>query len=180
MADCYVFSGCRGNFGLTYYYGYEIDGNEHTGSKIKIKASSTVPGIIGVWDLTGVGQMPIMPTVTYGLGNLELYPEVQEWFSNINSILTDSKRRIIFQPLDTSTENEITFDTEGIEEFAILVNSWNERAVSSVRLVWSDDIIEQRTVTKELQVPYEVPVQVEKQRTVMQTQKVPFWEAIFD
>jgi hypothetical protein len=77
------------------------------------------------------------------------------------------------------TGDEISFDTKGVKEFAILANTWNVHAIISVKLVWSDDIIEKRTVTKERQVPYEVPVQVEKQRTVMQTKKVPFWEAIF-
>lgn len=57
--------------------------------------------------------------------------------------------------------------------------TWNLYAISSVALVWLDDIIEQRAVTKERQVPYDVPVQVEKQRSVMQAEKVPFWEAIF-
>jgi hypothetical protein len=34
-------------------------------------------------------------------------------------------------------------------------------------------------VTKERQVPYSEPYQVEKQRVVKQIKKVPFWEAIF-
>jgi len=39
--------------------------------------------------------------------------------------------------------------------------------VISIKLIWSDEVTEQR----------EVPYQVEKQRTIMQTKKVPFWEA---
>jgi hypothetical protein len=42
--------------------------------------------------------------------------------------------------------------------------------VEKLQLIWSEE------VTKERQVPYE---HVQKQRTVMQTQKVPFWEVIF-
>jgi hypothetical protein len=41
--------------------------------------------------------------------------------------------------------------------------------IEKVQLIWSEE------VTKERQVPY----QVEKQRTVMTTEKVPFWGAIF-
>ena len=41
--------------------------------------------------------------------------------------------------------------------------------IERVQLIWFDE------VTKERQVPY----QVEKQRTVIQTEKVPFWEVLF-
>jgi len=166
---------------MTYYYGYEIDGNEHARSKVIIKASSAVPGYMGVWDLTGVGQIHNKPghlggRIGTASGGLSLYHDEQIWFDNLNAILTDSKRVLKFQPLDTSMGSEISFDAEGIKEFAILVNSLNKNALQSVKLVWPDDITEKRTVTKERQVPYQVPVQVEKQRTVIQTKKVPFWE----
>jgi len=39
----------------------------------------------------------------------------------------------------------------------------------------SDEVIEEKTVTKERQVPY----QAEKQRTVIQTREVPVWGVIF-
>jgi hypothetical protein len=168
--------------GMTYYYGYEIDGNEHTRSEVVIKESSAVPGYIGVWDLAGVGQIPAIPLhggpreLSASGSGVTQYPDEQEWFGNLNAILTDSKRVLKFQPLDTNAGSEISFDAEGIKEFAILVNSLNKNALQSVKLVWSEDVIEKRTMTKERQVPYQVPVQVEKQRTVTKTEKVPFWE----
>jgi hypothetical protein len=177
-----IYSKAAGSgIGMTYYYGYEIDGNEHTRSEVIIKTSSAAPGYIGVWDLTGVGQIPLKPghlggRIGTASGGLSLYHDEQVWFDNLNAILTDSKRTLKFQPLDTSMGSEISFDAEGIKEFAILVNSLNKRALQSVQLVWSDDIIEKRTVTKERQIPYQVPYQVEKQRTLMASKKVPFWE----
>ncbi len=76
----------------------------------------------------------------------------------------------------------ITFDSSKVKEFAIITRtkaSYNPALctgelppafrstieVSNVQLLW----------TNEIQTPYEV----EKQRTVMQTKKVPFWEATF-
>lgn len=47
--------------------------------------------------------------------------------------------------------------------------------IESIRIVWVDEVLETKTVAKERQVPYEV----EKQRTVTQIKKVPFWEAVF-
>ena len=169
--------------GMTYYYGYEID-TEHTTSQVKILVSSAAGGYIGVCNLTGVGQIPLKPEygggrIAKASGELSLYPGEQAWLDNFNAIFTDSERVLFFQSMGTLPGNEIIFDTKGVKEFAILSNSLNKQAVQSVKLVWSDDTIEKRTVTKERQVPYEVPVQVEKQRTVMQSKKVPFWEAIF-
>jgi len=172
--------------GMTYYYGYEIDTSKHTRSQVKITLPPMVEGHIGVYDLTGVGQISNMPTTLAKwrdtnpkTGEMFMTPEEQTWFDKLNAILTNPERVLVFQPMIAGTGDEISFDTKGVKEFAILANTWNVHAIISVKLVWSDDIIEKRTVTKERQVPYEVPVQVEKQRTVMQTKKVPFWEAIF-
>jgi hypothetical protein len=73
----------------------------------------------------------------------------------------------------------IEFDASGIYEFAIFANAWHTSPISSVTLVWQDEVTTQRPVTKERQVPYSEPYQVEKQRVVKQIKKVPFWEAIF-
>jgi len=168
----------------TYYYGYRVDTSEHTRSQIKIALSSlpTAYGInIRVCNLTGVGQIPNMPT-TLALwreadpktGELSMTSKERTWLDNLNAVLTNPERI-----LGSESGGEISFDAKGIGEFAILANTFSTSAISNVKLVWSNDITEQKTVTKERQVPYEVPVQVEKQRTVMQTKKVPFWGVIF-
>jgi hypothetical protein len=167
--------------GGTYYYGYKVDSDEHTRSQIEIKTSSAAPAYIAVYDLTGIGQISMMPTtaaktrdVNPKTGEIFLAPGEQEWFDNLNAVLTNPERILgRAEPGD-----EIRFDPENINEFAIIANTFNEYAIASVKLVWSDDIVEQRTVTKERQVPYQVPVRVEKQRMVTEIRKVPFWEAM--
>jgi hypothetical protein len=76
----------------------------------------------------------------------------------------------------------IVVDAQGVEDFAIITQTMKSDIssplstsieIQSVQLIQL--AIEEKTVTRERQVPY----QVEKQRTVMQTKKVPFWEAIF-
>jgi len=102
------------------------------------------------------------------------------WVDSADAVLMNPERILGKLSLGRgATDNSITFDAKDIKEFAILINVAPEIRQPAVKLTWSDDIIEEKTVTKERQVPYEVPVQVEKQRTVMQTKQVPFWEAIF-
>jgi hypothetical protein len=167
--------------GGTYYYGYKIDAGGHTRSTVKIVVSLT-QGRVVVCNLTNRGQFPSMPTtvskwrdVNPKTGELFLTQAEQTWLDDLNSILTNQEYNLGY----ARESGEISFDTTGIEEFGIFANTWNAYTVSSVKLVWSDDVIEKRNVTKERQVSYQVPVQVEKQRTVIQTKKVPFWEAIF-
>lgn len=184
--------------GMTYFYGYEIDASKYTKSKVKITLSSMAKGYIGVYNLTDIIRPPLFRTGWPGEGTVwewlnptqpnkwqeQIDPQTGEtyylsqWLGKVNAI-TSSGRTLSFRPMDTSLGNEIIFDAKDINEFAILANTLNVQAISSVKLVWSDDIIEQQTITKERQVPYQVPVQVEKQRTVMQTKHVPFWEVIF-
>jgi hypothetical protein len=75
--------------------------------------------------------------------------------------------------------DNITFDARGVWEFAIMVNSHLGHAVSHVQLNWADETVEEKTVTKQRQVPQQVPYKVTKQRTVTETRKVPFWEVFF-
>jgi hypothetical protein len=162
---------------LTYYYGYEIPAAEHSRSRVEItfySAALKQEGEIRVIDLTGVGQIPHKPEPPMGKFITETWG--QQWLVDLNAVAADPERILgsIITGTGTEAENQITFDTSGITEFAILANTWNQYTLKSVDLVWSDDTIEPRTVTKERQ----VPVQVEKQRTVITTEKVPFWEAI--
>jgi hypothetical protein len=58
--------------------------------------------------------------------------------------------------------DSITFDANGVKEFAIFVSTEPKIGAPDVTLTWTDDIVEAKTVTKERQ----VPVQVEKQRPI--------------
>ena len=112
--------------------------------------SPLAAGYLGVWNNTGLGEGFVYSMVW----NDETYRE----------------RILIFEPMKDFRGLYISFDANGINDFFILVNSFNVGCISRVELVSYE----------ERQTPYQVPYQVEKQRTVMQTQKVPFWEAIFD
>lgn len=171
--------------GMTYYSGYEIDTNQHARGNVRITLSSMAEGYIGVYDLSGMGQISSMPTTTAKwretnpeTGELWMTSEEQAWLDKLNAILTNPQRVLVFQSMPVRTGNEISFDIKGVDAFAILTNTWNANAITSVKLVWSDDIVEERTVTKERQVPYQVSVEVEKQKTVMETKKVPIWETM--
>jgi len=78
--------------------------------------------------------------------------------------------------LRSSPKDYIIFDAADVQEFAIFVNSWHAKAISEVKLTWVDQIVTQKTMIKERQVPVSVPYQVEKKRTVTKEKQVPFWE----
>ena len=169
----------------TYYYPYVTDTSEHTRSKITINVSRGTRGYIGVYNATGIGQIGAPPTPAYGLMWQSAIALRDAWVDNINSTLMNSSRLLgSYQKssvggVDDTTSNQIIFNVDGINEFAIITNTHPDQPILNVKLSWSDDITQKKEVTKEVQVPYEINVQVQKQRTVMHTQKVPFWEAIF-
>ncbi len=179
------FAGAGSGTGMKYY-GYEIDTGKHTRSEVKITLSEIGEGFIMVIDLTGLGQIPNMPVTISAwreedpkTGDLWLNPAEEAWIDKLEAITTNPERVLVSQSMDADTGSEITFDATGIKTFAILANTWNAYAITNVTLFWADDIVEKRTVTKERRVSYQVPYQVEKQRTVTRTKLVPFWEAIF-
>ncbi len=102
---------------------------------------------------------------------------MQAFLDRLGAVMTNRGRILGYLNTRTKGAEPIVFDAKRIEEFFIFANTWNTQSISSVKLTWADDIIETKTVSKERQVPYQVPVQVEKQRTVMKTVKVPFWQA---
>ena len=177
----------------THYYGYNISAEEY--SKSQIQVTFNLPpqlheGLIYAVDLEGSCTDP---SLKYGgllfdrsyVSEGECHiasPEStlsSQWFDDFNALVRNPGRILYTLFLDKeTTTNQITFDAKGIKAFAIIVGVDPELPPPSVRLNWSDDIVEQRTVTKERQVPYQVPVEVEKQRTVTKTEKVPFWEAM--
>jgi hypothetical protein len=109
--------------------------------------------------------------------------QFNEWLDYFNTQLANqTKLDIQYQYSNSGYQ----FDTTGIKTIAILIagngakpsmsgeysyvpESSHNNPIKSITLAWSDNVTKQR----------EVPYQVEKQRTVMQTKKVPFWEAIF-
>lgn len=149
------------------------------------------PGLLFGKDLppAGFGLLPreyapegcqvVAPAVARGA---DFYPS-PDWLRDYDALIRIQERRLVTLLVgkETMENNSLSFCTKGIEEFAVIICDETVPMISPpvVKLIWSDDIIEKKEVIKERQVPYEVPVQVEKQRTVMQTKNVPFWEAIF-
>jgi hypothetical protein len=171
-----------GDLHLTKYYGYDISADQHSKSQIKIDYRSTGFATVNlqVFDLSKVGQ--ISQPNSYHIGTLGQWeegtyipaPQEEEWLKrwcNPENILA------ICDPKKTT----YILDSGNISQFAIVSSKFAPMTIvggmdiQSIQLVWSDQTVEKQIVIKEKQVPY----QVEKQRTVMQTKKVPFWEAIF-
>lgn len=174
----------------TFYRGYEIS-TVHPQSQIRIilsQAASSNPWIMRVYDLTGVGQIPPPPERGAGEGKTSYNfekgvmeyissPREQEFLANLNAVITDPKRVMLSTRWDLPPHLlSFVVNATGVKEFAIMTSSNVEISfydrqdlIGKVQLIWRDE------VTKERQVPY----QVEKQRTVIQTNKVPFWEVIF-
>lgn len=164
----------------TYYYGYFVGPSQHSKNEVRINLSRGVQqfqGIIKVYDLTGIGQIPAQPTAFSQWGPV-ISPEQMIWVSDLNLILGNARQlgEVVMGPGAPET---ITFDARGVWEFAILVNSHFDHAISHVQLNWADEKVEEKIVTKQRQVPHQVPYKVTKQRTVTEIREVPFWEVLF-
>jgi hypothetical protein len=68
------------------------------------------------------------------------------------------------------------FDASSVYEFAVIASTQYYESVDRVQINWEDDIVSPQEVTKEREVSVQVPVQVEKQRTVQKVIQVPIWE----
>jgi len=153
-----------------------------------------------VYDMTKVGHLPAWdmpvphciqyyyvtdPKVTWLDCNLteEGRAQFEVWADSIDSKLESATlvSEVARGSASSWKDPPYIYNVTGIKTLAIIVETKDSGKLQaypfsrSTKLVWSDVITEEKAVTKERQVPY----QVEKQRTVMQTKKVPFWEAIF-
>jgi hypothetical protein len=172
------FSGSGG----TYYYDYLIE-SSHSKNQVEIDISEVAQeqsGMVRVYDLSLSGPIPPRPVPfqTYWLNNPILPPSEISWLENLNATL-NSSRLLGEVQLGSGGGNQILFDANGVREFGIFATTWDAYAIRNVKLNWTDEVTGPKTVTGERQVPYQVPYQVEKQRTVYQTETVPFWDAIF-
>jgi len=167
----------------SYYDGYEIGNTKPSNGQVKIiisNVSQTSLWGIMVVDLTGVGQLsappprdPLKEKTVYeeGVKKITAVPEFEEWLDNLNAITTDPRRSLAFVRSEENTGREIIVDFTGVGEFMIITCApWQAAPViEKVQVTWSEEVTEER----------QVPYQVEKQRTVMQTKKMPFWEVFF-
>lgn len=162
--------------GGTHYYDYIIE-SSHSKNQVEINLSQNAQlqsGVVRVYDLSATGPIPPRPT-PYKKFYYE--PSEIDWVSNLNAVV--STARLLGQvQLGSGMSNQIVFDANNIREFGIFATTWDFYAIRSVKLIWTDEVIGPKTVTGERQVAYQVPYQVEKQRTVSKTETVPFWDAL--
>jgi len=164
--------------GGTYYYGYQIDPSGHSKAQVEVHISPGAQqqkGMVRVYDLTGIGQIPPRPTP---YKKFWYQPDELSWLNQLNYIL-NTTQMLGERRTGTGKGEYIVFDANGVREFGILATTWHGYAITSVKLTWVDEVMGQKTVTGEREVPYQAAYQVEKQRTVYKTEKVPVWEAIF-
>jgi hypothetical protein len=158
--------------GGTYYYDYVIM-SSHSKNQVQINLSSNVKYDTGEIRVYSIGPIPPRPS---SFKRFFYQPSEIEWLNNLNTVLSTAPLLGQVQ-LGSGAPSQIVFDAGGITEFGIFATTWDAHAILSVKLVWTDEVIETKTVTEERQVPYQVPYQVEKQRTVYKTETVPFWKA---
>jgi len=137
----------------------------------------------------------------YDFKSRNVYPfeekEFNEWLDQFNTRISEPNLGTQFscdcpsyiRGCQYDEKSEYQFDVTGVNTLAIIIagreyrsekdlnqnsgyiflpqqSSIDPSPVKSVKLVWSDEVAKQR----------EISCQVEKQRTVMQTKQIPFWE----
>ena len=171
---------------LVRYYGYRIMPAPHQRIKIKITLAPGAlddNGVIKVYNLTGIGQIPVIPTEVYphyGYWS----PNQIDWFHSFYNIIDGAPLLASAITGNISPYYEVSryieFDAKGVYEFAILADTMYYESVDMVQLFWEDDIVAPQEITRERQVSVQVPVKVEKQRTVQKIIQVPIWELFSD
>jgi len=165
-----------GGSGGTYYYDYLIE-SSHSKNQVQITLSQRAQeqsGVVRVYDLSRTGAIPPRPTP---YKKLFYQPSEISWLNNLNTVLSTAP--LLGEVQLGSGVNQIVFDANVVREFGILATTWDAYAIRSVKLIWTDEVMGSKTVTTEKQVAYQVPYQVEKQRTVYKSETVPFWDALF-
>jgi hypothetical protein len=168
---------------ITSIDGYVLTTADLPSSEVKLILSknpqASVWGI-EVINITGIGPIfepPPQDSLNVRKlvnGEVVYIPKLSEqiWYDELEAILIDPKHCLFVATWDEYTDPEITFNVTGVEEFAVLTCTpphWLEYpgpVVEKVQLTSCEEAIKIRRV----------PYQAELQRTVIQTNKVPFWE----
>jgi len=163
--------------------GYQIDTDDKLNSRIALKLSkdpqTSLWGIM-VINLTGFGPLPTFPSQSSTAyqklidGKMVYKPNPQEqaWVDTLNSLTQDQKRCLFFSASDKWTRQEINVDVTGMDEIAVITCIPPHWLVGTGPTIEKVELISCDGTRKQEPVPYEV----EKQRTSIQTAKVPFWE----
>ena len=175
-----------------WYYGFDIP--EHKTSKIfiDIHTPENMDGpIVAALNFNNLAHIeschapiPEISALIGGTSSLDYNEEYNEWYETFTDVI-DHARQINDISTDSGNskvKNCYEYDVTGINRFVVLcVNAeyaWSP--VMKTTLCWEDEKVTETEVMKEVEVPYQVPYEVEKQRTVTKVEKVPFWESWFN
>ncbi|MCX6005595.1 MAG: hypothetical protein NT082_07990 [Chloroflexi bacterium] len=189
----------QGGHRYIWYYGYnfsEFPRRDLEILKVNILEQKYYENsIFRVFDMTQRGQIlspPLIAPSDTAPAKLVNWPwistrgsieSIDDWLNLANIKLNYAKfiggrQNIWSKNQDTYT---MEFDLKGAGEIAILISGptipQNARFTTSI--AWTDNRTEYRTVTAEHQVPSHKELQVEKQRTVLESKQVPFWDILF-
>ncbi len=168
-------------------YGYKIDPPDGSKNKINLILSndpqSSLWGILVV-DLTGMGPISGPPSqsglektkVMEGELKYQPGPAEQQWLDDFNAVATDPDRFLSYIRSDQSYNVPIVVDMGSAREFAIITCTPPSWLVAASPVIQKVQLISYEEKITEEQVPYRVT----KERTVIKTEEVPLWEAIFD
>ncbi|MDD5312293.1 MAG: hypothetical protein PHO26_04580 [Dehalococcoidia bacterium] len=190
----------QGGFRNIWYYGYNFsEFARHDMEKMRItilEQKYYENSVFRVFDMTQRGQILAPPLIAAAdtapsqqvgwswistRGSIEA---IYDWLNLANIKLNYAKflggRQNIWSKNQDSYNLE--FDLKDAREIAVIIsgpiNAQNVKFTASI--AWADNHTEYRTVTAEHQVPFQQELRVEKQRTVLQTRQVPFWDILFN
>jgi len=161
-----------------YYYGYIVPAGSHSKMDVRIVINHNQIGTLRVY--AGGGSIPIAPTIFTRSGPAYFwYPVVDpQWLNSLNFFMKNA-RILATATLEDTSKDSVTFTATNVPEFAVFVDTWDSTAIAEVKLIWTDEVVTKRNVTKERQVPVSVPYQVEKKRPVTKERSIPVWEFLW-
>ena len=183
--------------GESYFYGYRINASENITNKIKLILNEhplESKWAIAVFDFTGhepIPDWPFAPVKQNQLidGKLSYRPEypVQHWLDNLATVTADPSRRLCYVICDEFYDKDIEVDLGRADHFVVMTfvpakNLEQQTPGVTVAAVSPPTVIKkvQLISTEQKTVEEQIPYQVTQERTVIKTEKVPFWEVWFN
>lgn len=140
--------------------------------------------VIDAYDVSHVGHINKCEE-PQGSRGITKNPAFYEWLDRANSQL-GAANHLFYLKGSAGYKRAFVFDATGVKELAVIIATYSTSGKAlenwvkiDAKLTWTDKVTEVKTITKERQVPCQLPYQVEKQRVVIKTKKVPIWELIF-
>ncbi len=189
-----MFNGCKS----IWYYGYDLSGFP-AGEKQQIKLAFFKQQFyeylaVSVFDMDPRGQI-LSPPLISASDNISAINVEHDWITSKEGISTFSTwfklsnmkldfahflggRADLF--LNRATTYPIELDTRGTREIAVIICGPTDpqNCRFNTTLTWSEKATEYVTRTVERSVPVQVEHRIIKQKSVIQSRQVPFWESL--